>query len=158
MSAASSFTGRRRAVRAGIYGVSAILTVVCAAGLAFGHVARAWGGDGAAPTQALLASGGEVGLAGLAAIAALTIYGWRADLAGALAASGSSVLALSAVVHVWLGEHATGFDAAARQGVVATIALLPVLLARLVLDVVLDSAEQRARVAEGGLPVAARVG
>ena len=128
MSTATWFTGRRRAVRASIYAASAICTIVCA-----------------------------VGLVGLAVVAALTIYGWRAELAGALAASGSSILALAAVVHVWLGVHATRFDAAAGQAVVATLGLAIALLARLVVDVILDAAEHRVRAADGGLPVAARV-
>ncbi len=158
MSTATWITGRRRAVRALIYAASAICTIVCAVGLAIGEVALAWRPDGAAATEPLLAHGGAVGLAGLAVVAALTIYGWRAELAGALAASGSSILALAAVVHVWLGVHATRFDAAAGQAVLATLGLVVALLARLVFDVILDGAEHRARAADGGLPVAARVG
>lgn len=157
MSTATWFTGRRRAVRASIYAASAICTIVCAVGLAFGHVALAWRAGGGAPTEPLLAHGGAVGLVGLAVVAALTIYGWRAELAGALAASGSSILALAAVVHVWLGVHVTRFDAAAGQAVVATLGLAIALLARLVVDVILDAAEHRVRAADGGLPVAARV-
>ena len=158
MSTATWFTGRRRAVRASIYAASAICTIVCAVGLAFGPVALAWRSSAGAQTEPLLTHGGAVGLVGLAVVAALTIYGWRAELAGALAASGSSVLALAAVVHVWLGVHATRFDAAAGQAVVATLGLVIALLARLVGDVILDGAEHRARAADGGLPVAARVG
>jgi hypothetical protein len=112
MTTAMWFTGRRRTVRALVYGASAILTMACAAGLVLGHVELAWRVAGAEPTQRLLTHGGAVGLVGLAVVAGLTVYGWHAELSGALAASGTSILALTTVAHVWLGVHASALDAA----------------------------------------------
>lgn len=157
MTTAMWFTGRRRTVRALVYGASAILTMACAAGLVLGHVELAWRVAGAEPTQRLLTHGGAVGLVGLAVVAGLTVYGWHAELSGALAASGTSILALTTVAHVWLGVHASALDAAATQSVVATLALAVVLVARVVSDVLLDGAEHRARAAGAALPIAVRV-
>lgn len=146
------FTGRRRRVRAALYGVSAILTATSALGIVVGHVRPALRAADEPAVALLLDQGGVAGLVGLAAIAALTVYAWRAELSGALAASGTSLLAMAAVVHPWLDARATGLDRAAAQGAIATIALAVVLLARMVGDLLLDAAEHRARAGGDLLP------
>lgn len=142
-------------MRAAAYLLSGITTATVAWGFLVGEASRACKCDTPEPPTRLLTHGGAIALVALAVIAALTWASWRSRIAAAFAMTGVSMMAW---IVVWVGWFTAGTetpDTAAYQAQLATWLLGGLLLARLVLDLVLDWLQRRvdARPTRDPLPV-----
>lgn len=123
--------------------LSGLAIATIAWGLLVGEARQPCKCDEPEPPTRLLTHGGALALVAVAVIAALTWASWRAQLRGALATTGLSLVAWIVLGIGWLVVGTQAPDTAAYQAMLATWLLGALLVARVVLDVVLAWLQRR---------------